>query len=46
LGLVSLRRNERRVDPVASMGCAVLVVLAVVFVLAIFVVFPPWVPGK
>jgi hypothetical protein len=46
LGLVSLQRSERRVDPVASMGCAVMVVLAVVVVLAVFVAFPPWVPGK
>jgi hypothetical protein len=46
LGLVSLGRSEPRADPVASMGCAVLVVLAVVAVLVIFIFFPPWVPGK
>jgi hypothetical protein len=46
LGLISLQRTERRVDPVASMGCAVLVVAAVVLVLAVFIVVPPWVPGK
>lgn len=45
LGLVSLARTERRVDPVTSMGCAVLVVLAVVAILALFIVAPPWVPG-
>ena len=46
LGLVSLSRTERRVDPEASMGCAVLVVLGAVAVLALFVKFPPWVPGS
>ena len=46
LGLVSLSRTERRVDPIASMGCAVLVVAVVVLVLGLFIVFPPWVPGS
>ena len=45
LGLVSLSRSERRVDPVASMGCAVVVVLGTVLILAAFILFPPWVPG-
>jgi hypothetical protein len=45
LGLVSLTRNEQRVDPVSSMGCAVWVVIAAVVMLALFIVFPPWVPG-
>jgi hypothetical protein len=45
LGLVSLARTEKRVDPIASMGCALIVVLALVLVLALFVAFPPWVPG-
>jgi hypothetical protein len=45
LGLVSLSRSERRADPVASMGCAALVVVAAVAILALFTVFPPWVPG-
>ncbi len=46
LGLVSLQRTERRVDPLASMGCAVVVVLAALIVLALLIAFPPWVPGK
>jgi hypothetical protein len=46
LGLVSLSRSERRVDPEASLGCAVLVVAAAVVVLALFLKFPPWVPGS
>jgi hypothetical protein len=46
LGIVSLSRTEKRVDPLASMGCAVLVVLASVIVFALIFAFPPWVPGK
>jgi hypothetical protein len=46
LGLISLHRSERRVDPVASMGCATAVVLLTLAVLAVFILFPPWVPGK
>jgi hypothetical protein len=45
LGLVSLGRSERRVDPLASMGCAVIVVVGIVIVLGLFILFPPWVPG-
>ncbi|MBI3967171.1 MAG: hypothetical protein HY329_16175 [Chloroflexi bacterium] len=46
LGLISLSRSERRVDPVASMGCAVFVVAAVLAILSLFVFLPPWVPGS
>lgn len=46
LGLLSLGRDERRADPVASMGCAVVVVLLALAILAMFVILPPWVPGK
>ncbi|MFN8534829.1 MAG: hypothetical protein U0556_14930 [Dehalococcoidia bacterium] len=45
LGLISLSRTEKRVDPMATMGCAVLVVLAALAVLCLLVLFPPWVPG-
>jgi len=45
LGLISLSRSEARVDPVSSMGCAVLVVFLVVVVLGVFIIAPPWVPG-
>jgi hypothetical protein len=45
LGLISLSRTEQRVDPVSSMGCALLVVIAVLGILVLFVVVPPWVPG-
>jgi hypothetical protein len=46
LGLISLSRSERRVDPEASMGCAVMVVLGALVVLVLLVKFPPWVPGS
>lgn len=46
LGLVSLSRTERRVDPEASMGCAVLIVGAALVVLVLFIWFPPWVPAN
>ncbi|HEU5440546.1 MAG TPA: hypothetical protein VFU88_14775 [Ktedonobacterales bacterium] len=46
LGLINLSRNEKRVDPLASMGCAVAIVLLVVFILALIFIFPPWVPGS
>lgn len=45
LGLISLTRSEKRVDPLASMGCAVVIVLVMVFILALIIIFPPWVPG-
>ncbi|MGE5334068.1 MAG: hypothetical protein ACM3N4_05155 [Nitrososphaerota archaeon] len=46
LGLISLNRSEKRVDPLASMGCAVLIVLLMIFALALIIAFPPWVPGS
>ena len=45
LGLVQLGRSERRVDPVTSMGCALLVVVVAVVALGLIIAFPPWVPG-
>jgi hypothetical protein len=45
LGLISLSRTYTRVDPVSSMGCALAVVAAVVVILALFILVPPWVPG-
>lgn len=46
LAFVSLSREEQRADPVASMGCALLVTLFILGLLVLFIVFPPWVPGK
>jgi hypothetical protein len=45
LGLASLSRVERRADPVASIGCGVIIVLLAVAVLGLLILFPPWVPG-
>jgi hypothetical protein len=45
LGLITLSRSEQRVDPVSSMGCAVVVVTAVLGILVLFIFAPPWVPG-
>jgi hypothetical protein len=45
LGILSLGRSERRVDPIASMGSALAVVALVVGLLVLFIVRPPWVPG-
>jgi hypothetical protein len=46
LALVSLSRQEQRADPEASMGCALLVTVAILALLIVFIFFPPWVPGK
>ncbi|MBF6589647.1 MAG: hypothetical protein IVW57_03830 [Ktedonobacterales bacterium] len=46
LGLISLSRTEKRVDPLASMGCAMAVVAVVVAILVLLIIWPPWVPGK
>jgi hypothetical protein len=45
LGLISLTRSEKRVDPLASMGCAVMIVVALVAILILIFIWPPWVPG-
>jgi hypothetical protein len=46
LGIVSLGRRERRVDPLSSMGLALVIVAAVVALIIWFIVRPPWVPGR
>ena len=46
LGLLSLGRTERRVDPVFSIMTAAAVVVLSVFVFALLIAVPPWVPGK
>jgi hypothetical protein len=45
LGILSLARHERRVDPLSSMGSSLVIVVAVVGVLVWFITRPPWVPG-
>jgi hypothetical protein len=46
LAFVQIHRSESRADPVASLGCATLMVLAALAAVAWAVFFPPWVPGK
>ena len=46
LAFVQIRRSESRADPVASLGCATLMVLAALIAVSWVVLFPPWVPGK
>ena len=46
LGVISLQRRERRVDPLSSMTTALVVVLAAVILFAWFILRPPWVPGR
>ena len=45
LGLISLQRSERRVDPEASMIAAAVVVLAAVALLVYLILVPPWTPA-
>jgi hypothetical protein len=46
LGIISLSRSERRVDPLSSLSATLVVVLLVVALMCFFVVRPPWVPGR
>jgi hypothetical protein len=46
LAFVQIHRSESRADPVASLGCAAVMVLAALIAAAWLVLFPPWVPGK
>jgi hypothetical protein len=45
LGLLSLSRTARRVDPLASMCTAVVIVLIAFALLVFITIHPPWVPG-
>lgn len=45
LGIVSLSRQERRVDPLSSMGSSLMVVVVVLALVIFFILRPPWVPG-
>jgi hypothetical protein len=45
LGIISLSKNEKRVDPITSMGAAAVMAL-LCFIVAVWMVFyHPWVPG-
>jgi hypothetical protein len=46
LGVISLSRRERRVDPLSSMTSMLVVVLGAVLLFAWFILRPPWVPGR
>lgn len=46
LGIISLNRSERRVDPLSSLMAAFVIVLAVVALITFFLVRPPWIPGR
>jgi len=46
LGIISLGRRERRVDPLSSMGTALVIVAVAVALIVWFIVRPPWVPGR
>jgi len=46
LGIISLGRRERRVDPLSSMGMALIIVATAVALIAWFILRPPWVPGR
>jgi hypothetical protein len=46
LAFVQIHRSESRADPVASLGCATLMVVIALIAVVWVVLFPPWVPGK
>ncbi|HXU73688.1 MAG TPA: hypothetical protein VN947_30425 [Polyangia bacterium] len=46
LGIISLKRSERRVDALSSMTAALLIISIAVALLVFFIVRPPWVPGR
>ncbi len=45
LGIISLSRSERRVDPLSSLTAALVIVMLVLGLICFFIVRPPWVPG-
>jgi hypothetical protein len=46
LAFVQIHRSESRADPVASLGCATLMVLVALIAVVWVVLFPPWVPSR
>ncbi|HEY1954015.1 MAG TPA: hypothetical protein VGH28_00335 [Polyangiaceae bacterium] len=46
LGIISLSRSERRVDPLSSMTAALVTVTLVVGLICFFLARPPWIPGR
>jgi hypothetical protein len=45
LGIISLSKNEKRVDPITSMGAAALMALISLLIAIWMVFYHPWVPG-
>jgi hypothetical protein len=45
LGLLTLSVDKRRVDPLASMGAALIVLVIALGLFAYMAIWPPWVPG-
>jgi hypothetical protein len=45
LGIISLSRNEKRVDPITSMGAAAVMALVSLLIALWMVFYHPWVPG-
>lgn len=46
LAFLSLSRSEQRADPVASMGCAFIVMIVILAFVVFFILVPPWVPPR
>ncbi|NVB76785.1 MAG: hypothetical protein HOV81_00185 [Kofleriaceae bacterium] len=46
LGIISLSRSERRVDPLSSMTAALITIGLVVGLICFFLARPPWIPGR
>jgi hypothetical protein len=46
LGIISLSRSEKRVDPLSSMTAALVMIVIALGVICYFLVRPPWIPGR
>jgi hypothetical protein len=46
LGIISLSRTEKRVDPLSAMTAVLTIVAIVVALITFFIVRPPWMPGR
>lgn len=46
LAFISLSRQEQRADPLASMGCALIIAVVILTLIIYYIFMPPWVPSK
>lgn len=46
LGIISLSRTEKRVDPLSSLTAALVIIAIIVGLICFFLARPPWIPGK